>query len=412
MGGGWASEPLGLSLEVRGPVPTPGACPYHLAIRRNPARAQLIVSTFLGKHVPAPVGAVAGTAGALGSEVQRACGHEAPVVLGFAETATALGHSVAARCRSAMYAHTTRRPLPDRVRAIPVAETHSHAPWHDLAADVFSSADGTAPLVVVDDEFSTGATAFAALVALDELHRRSLYVLACLIDSRPADQREASAKAATDMGITVRWVSLAQGRLMLSPGAEAERAAFVALNQPQYSPRPARRAEVRWAGATYDPSVRMNAVTGWTGHDEEVARAAAAELAGQLDVPPTDSTLVLGDEEFMYWPQQIAAALGPRVHTSATTRSPVAVLDAPGYPVRTGYVYPSTLDRATAAFLYNVVPCADRAAPAPGFSHIVFVTDQPRAAVDEVLVEHLASAARDCVVVLNLDRAEGNASCS
>jgi hypothetical protein len=87
-----------------------------LGLRRNPRRAHLLVSLLLGKHVPVPSGRVLAAAGALGDQVRDALGGRSPVVVGFAETATALGQAVAAVAAPdggpAPYAHTTRRPPP------------------------------------------------------------------------------------------------------------------------------------------------------------------------------------------------------------------------------------------------------------------------------------------------------------
>ncbi len=126
-----------------------------LALRRNPRRAQLLVSRVLGKHVPtdprlvraaglllgglvADVLAGRSARGAAGRAAARGGGRgpgrrgrlhrvaadavepvpRDALVLGFAETATALGHCVAEGLGGADYLHSTRRqhPAADRGR--------------------------------------------------------------------------------------------------------------------------------------------------------------------------------------------------------------------------------------------------------------------------------------------------------
>src|SRR5688500_13668543 len=66
-----------------------------LALRRNPRRAQLRVSRVLGKHVPTDPRLVRGAGLRLGGLVGEVVAGPNPLVLGYAETATALGHCVA-----------------------------------------------------------------------------------------------------------------------------------------------------------------------------------------------------------------------------------------------------------------------------------------------------------------------------
>ena len=90
---------------------------------------------------------------------------------------------------------------------------------------------------------------------------------------------------------------------------------------------------------------------------DEAARALAVELAPGLG----RSVLVLGTEELMYAPLRIARALEDRlegtVRFCSTTRSPVNVVDAPGYPIRNALVFPAfdgPDDGSGARFAYNV----------------------------------------------------------
>ena len=63
-----------------------------LALRDNPRRAQLVVSRVLGKHLPVPPAVALEAAGRLAGLVGNVAD---PVVLGYCETATGLGHAVA-----------------------------------------------------------------------------------------------------------------------------------------------------------------------------------------------------------------------------------------------------------------------------------------------------------------------------
>ena len=162
-------------------------------LRRNPRRAHLLVSTVLGKHIPADPVAVRAAADRLADLVaERLAGP--CVVFGFAETATGLGHCVAARLDAAVYLQSTRRP--GAVVHGEFTEGHSHATSHlvqPTSPDLLSAAD---TLVLVDDEISTGATALDSIRALHGLAPHRRYVVASLVDLRSPEHVEDNARAA------------------------------------------------------------------------------------------------------------------------------------------------------------------------------------------------------------------------
>jgi hypothetical protein len=413
---GWVATRLGVDLAVRaranGTVGATVLDSVELGLRRNPRRAQLLVSRLLGKHVPAPVEEVLGAAHLLGGLVRDACRGGTPIVVGFAETATGLGHAVAsvsgADGGSAPYVHTTRRPAPRGARLVQFLEEHSHATDQTLALlpgglvdDAVLRAD--VPLVLADDEISTGTTARNAIRALHEVWPRSRYVLASLLDSRTAPQQRQIEEFAAELGAEVTSVALLAGSVTTPPDV-LPRAARLLDALP--SPTGARGTPVPVVRSTFDlpAGVPTLAAQGWDRRCEAALAPAMRALAGTLPVHRDGRTLVLGDEEFMYVPQRLAVALGGQVHTSTTTRSPAAAVDTEGYPLRTVLSFRATEDAGRPAFAYNVAPSAQiDPGNAPGFDDIVFVTDAPVSAhIADGLLCLLAASARRSVHVVHV----------
>ncbi|TFV88573.1 phosphoribosyltransferase domain-containing protein [Blastococcus sp. CT_GayMR16] len=419
----WVSTRLGIDLVVRASADAPSATlleSVELGLRRNPRRAQLLVSRLLGKHIPAPVEDVLGAAHALGGLVRGVCRDRTPVVVGFAETATALGHAVAAvsgaEGGAAPYVHTTRRPAPEGARPVQFLEEHSHATDQTLAllpdgvvGDAAMGAD--VPLVLVDDEISTGTTAMNAIRALHAVWPRSRYVVASLLDSRTGGQRRQLEEFGADLGAEITSVALLAGTVTTPPDVLSRAALLLdALPSPtgaRGTPVPVVRSMV-----PLPDGVPTSAAQGWGSRCEFLLAGAMETLAGALPVFRDGRTLVLGDEEFMYVPQRLAAALGGQVRTSTTTRSPAAAVDTGGYPLRTVLGFPATEDPGRAAFAYNVAPSAQvEPGHAPGFDDIVFVTDTPVTAhVDKGLLRLLAASARRSVHVVQVRAGQGSAS--
>lgn len=357
-----------------------------IALRRNPKRAQLLVSTVLGKHLPVDPRVVAGTGRLLGALVAaRLAGEPGPpaewgaaaaaavrgadpdrltavlppavarpgmVTLGFAETATSLGHLVADQL-AAPYLHSTRRadgPVPV---AAGFVESHSHATDHLLRPDGRLSLAGDGPLVLVDDELSTGRTALNVIRALHARYPRERYVLAGLVDVRSPESDDARAELADRLGCRIDVVSLTRGSVRVPDGTAARVARDLggsAGGRSAAAPAAVRDVPLPWPvrlphggrhGFTPADRVEFDATVAGTAH----------VLAGQCG--DAGRVLVLGTEELMYLPLRLALALrtaGRATVFQSTTRSPVHAIDEPGYPIRrridfTSAPFPGSSDR-------------------------------------------------------------------
>ncbi|MDJ0383933.1 phosphoribosyltransferase [Streptomyces sp. G-G2] len=404
--GTWVADRLGVALD-EGPRPEPGAPPLAellgLALRRNPKRAHLLVSRVLGKHVPRSPAVVHGAGYGLGLRVRELLGEAAPsaVVLGYAETATGLGHCVADGLGTAPYLHSTRRPVPGVAPAGGFEEAHSHATSHLLLPEDPELLAGSGPLVLVDDEFSTGNTVLNTIRDLHERHPREHYVVVALVDMRSAADRDRLTAFAESLGARVDLIALASGTVRLPEGVlergmrlveqyeaqgagacEAQDAAACeALDAPlAHAPAPA-HARVTRVPLDWPAGVPDGGRHGFTPAHRARLEAALPGLGAQLSRALGERpgrVLVLGNEELMYAPLRLAQALeetgtAAEVCFSTTTRSPVLAVDDPGYAIRTRLVFPAHDDPADGPgerYAYNVFT-----AGGPAFDTVVAVVD-------------------------------------
>uniref|UniRef100_UPI000B001C87 phosphoribosyltransferase domain-containing protein n=1 Tax=Streptomyces aureus TaxID=193461 RepID=UPI000B001C87 len=233
--GTWVAERLGV--ELIGDEALPAL--LGLALRRNPKRAHLLVSSVLGKHVPQRPSVVYGSGLDLGRRVRALLGDEEAaraVVLGYAETATALGHAVADGIGLAPYLHSTRRPVAGVARAGGFEESHSHATSHLLLPEDPKLLAGDGPLVLVDDEFSTGNTVLNTVRALHERYPRDRYVVVALVDMRSAADLGRLDAFAAEIGARVDLISGAAGTVRLPEGVLEKGQALVAQHERAYGP--------------------------------------------------------------------------------------------------------------------------------------------------------------------------------
>ncbi|MEV6543624.1 phosphoribosyltransferase [Streptomyces sp. NPDC051665] len=215
--GSWVAERLGVEL-LGDPELTDL---LGLALRRNPKRAHLLVSNVLGKHVPQSPSIVYGYGFTLGRRVRELLGTEEcarAVVLGYAETATGLGHAVADGIALAPYLHSTRRPVAGVATAGGFEESHSHATSHLLLPENPELLAGEGPLILVDDEFSTGNTVLNTIRDLHERYPRDRYVVVALVDMRSAADAGRLDEFAREIGARVDLVAAASGTVRLPAG--------------------------------------------------------------------------------------------------------------------------------------------------------------------------------------------------
>ena len=360
----WATAELGLGLEH-----VDSSCGYTVpelvrpGLRRNPRRAHLLVSTVLGKHIPTEPAVVRGAGHRLGELVADLLGDASSdaVVLGFAETATGLGHCVADALAAACYLHSTRRRVPGADVLTGFEEGHSHATFHLLQPTSGALFTNSAPLVLVDDEISTGATALDAIRALHRDHPRDRYVLASLVDMRSEPDRHRTAEVAAELGATIEHVSLAEGRSVVPDDLVAR---VATLPEPPSNPVGDRRGEVRFVHAPWPSHVPDGGRHGMLRSDAAAFDAALSSVADMVaEVRDSDRpAVVVGHEELMYLPLRLADALAERgtpTRFQTTTRSPAYVMDVDGYPLRRGFRFTapehidSEVETEVPRYLYN-----------------------------------------------------------
>ncbi|WP_206308262.1 phosphoribosyltransferase [Streptomyces sp. A1277] len=389
--GSWVAERLGVELVGDGELREL----LGLALRRNPKRAHLLVSNVLGKHVPQRPSVVYAAGFDLGRRVRALLGEEGArraVVLGYAETATGLGHSVADGLGDAPYLHSTRRPVPGVARAGGFEESHSHATSHlllpedpELLAADGHGRDGSphSVLVLVDDEFSTGNTVLNTIRALHERYPRDRYVIVALVDMRSPADRGRLAEFAAEIGARVDLVVRSTGTVGLPDDVLAKGQALIA--EQESAPGAGRRAEEQSPGTgirtrldlPWPAGVPDGGRHGFTPAHRALLEPALPALADRIAQALGDAprrVLVLGFEELMYAPLRLGTALEERtnaeVRYSTTTRSPVLAVDDPGYAIRTQLVFPAHDDPADGPgerYAYNVAGA--------GFDAVVAVVD-------------------------------------
>lgn len=333
------------------------------ALRNNPRRAHLIVSRVLGKHIPVAPSLILSTGHALADAVREVSTEhftETALALGYCETATGLGHAVAEGL-GITYLHTTRKEAGHLPVAARFEEEHSHAVAHLIQPEPHLNLAGTGPLVLIDDELTTGKTALNTIAELHALFPRPGYVIATILDARTPEGRVAFEARAAEMGVQVRVASLVSAYLSL-PEDVLDRAATAraALAAPAPIPSgPLGHVTVHdnlWP-TTLAGTARHGMIIEETHWLNDAADAVALLLLPAL--ADATSILVLGTEELLHMPTRVAAALDRNlakatVLNQSTTRSPVHAANDPGYAIRRTVEFAAPDDATRQSLVHNL----------------------------------------------------------
>lgn len=393
--------------ETSNPSHLPVESLFSMAARINKKRSFLFVSKVLGKHIPVnpytPLlsGAVLGLLlyrqmageersdtldklldqavhGLIHSRHAEGAYRELlaarltlprPVVfIGYAETATALGHSVYNFfAGGASYIHTTREDIPQLESAVSFEEEHSHAVDHLCYALNTGLLSGQEPIILVDDEITTGNTAMNTIRDIQSKFPRKEYMVASLLDWRSGANIQAYRDLEQELGIEIRALSLLQGTIEvkgvpLLDGQGRNGCMDSDIGVPVVTTHirhGLERLHVSSADSCGEinasPYLKQSGRFGLESGDNEVVDQEVTRVAAQLrTLREGHRTLVLGVGEFMYLPLRIAAEMGEGVFYQSSTRSPIHPVCRPDYGVRSAFAYPSAGDPAITNYIYNV----------------------------------------------------------
>lgn len=310
----------------------------------NKKRNYLVVNPLQGKHIPVRPGKAFELFDALADRIQAEYGEERLLLVGFAETATAIGAEAAVRL-GAKYIQTTREEIPG-VSYLFFSESHSHATEQKLVKnDMDEAIGGVDRVIFIEDEVTTGNTILNIINVLEGLYGKNLkFAVASLLNGMERNHLDVYEKR----GIPTLYV------------LKTKHEKYAAL------------AEKSMEGGIYEkcgfrgcPSVKEAEIGGKMDArrlvDGRRYRKACESLwsgiKAAFEFEAGERILVVGTEEFMY-PALFAARCmeekGAFVWSHSTTRSPVMVFADETYPLKERYELRSLYDKNRTTYLYNI----------------------------------------------------------
>jgi hypothetical protein len=361
---------------------------FTMAARINKKRSFLFVSKLIGKHIPinpnkglltSALMAVRYYEEVIGMEYQRKeellssfkmdspsfsplsfipTSHS-PVIIGFAETATALGQAFFDCFEGADYFHTTRESLYDQTSVIAFEEEHSHATSHRcyIPQDLIQN---DKEIILVDDELTTGKTALNIIRSIHSKFPRSEYSIVSILDWRTEEDKQEFKQIEQSLGITIHVVSLIAGSVhvkqLKNPQEPNDNTEMISETESsiEFLSIPEIFSMMTDKNPPY---LKETGRFGIQHKEKKYIYPKISEVAAFLEKTRVgEKTLCLGTGEFMYLPMKIASEMGSGIFYHSTTRSPIYIQNELGYGVRFGASFPNPEDKTVSHFVYNIPP--------------------------------------------------------
>lgn len=327
----------------------------------NTKRPYLYVNPLQGKHLPVSPTRALVLFAQLAEKAERIFRGERLLVIGFAETATAIGASLACLAENVdFYMSTTREHVPG-FSYLFFSESHSHATEQRLVREQLDEYLPQVDRVVfAEDEVTTGNTILHLIAALrEEFPDIPLrFGVLSLLNSMSTAQLRAMAE---------EWIAV-DFLLRVPEEYGADEIKFYEYTPPEDNltlacDPPIRMLELSdgWNARILTPAVPMREQC------ESFAKRAFLRLPA---LSPGTSVLVLGTEECMFPGLLLGRELEVQypqvtVRFHATTRSPIEVTPDEDYPLHVRNQLESVYAAGRRTYLYNL----------KRYDHVILVTD-------------------------------------
>ena len=319
--------------------------------KNNKKRDFLFVNSLQGKHLNVDPNKSFSMFNELCSVIKKKInGSEKIIVIGFAETATAISHYIAATLPNCIYyMQTTREAVNNGNVLLEFKEEHSHATEQLLYGKVteLSNCDR---IIFIDDEISTGNTVLNFIHEIEKLNIHVKYSVASILNWQDDEWTNTFKHLGIDCFYLLR-------------GKIKDLHAKVTIKK-----CPSKNL---FAKTSVHPTITVinNSLSNFTAERiggkpislsffERNIYTGIAPYITNLLPKHDESVLVLGTEEYMYTPMVFAKMLnyelGVNVKFHATTRSPIETSLDDNYAIHSCYSITSCYDKNRNTFIYNL----------------------------------------------------------
>ena len=325
----------------------------------NTKRGYLVVDPLQGKHVPVEPSKALNLFKSLAEKLQGKYEGERLLLIGFAETATAIG-AQAAITLGTKYIQTTREVIPD-VSYLFFSEAHSHATEQKLVKDDIDRViNETDRIVFVEDEVTTGNTIMNIIrIIRREYQRKIKFAVASLLNGMTEEYLKIYREEEIELHYLVKTDH--SGYSAIAEKYHCDGLSIRAIQEDHTQEKLA----VSIQDKIWNELPHIISIPGWMNarrfvdakQYETACKKLAETVIAETSVKQGERVLVIGTEEFMYpalLTGQEIEKIGCDVRCHSTTRSPIAVSTEEEYPLHCRYELCSLYDLERKTFIYDL----------------------------------------------------------
>lgn len=320
--------------------------------KNNQKRDFLFVNSLQGKHIHVEPTKIFQLYDELVSVITKSINYdEKVIVIGFAETATAIGHYIASSLPNCIYyMQTTRELIPNAKSFLEFKEEHSHAMEQFLYGDV-SVLTECDRIIFVDDEISTGNT---VLNFIHEIQKNGIcvkYGVASLLNWQDDEWTDKFKRLNIDTYFVLRGkLKDLSAKVCISVSDEVH-TSFKFKEMPKI-------IEVKSDISNYFKERIGGLPYNLFDFSKIIYSTISSALYNKLPMVG-EKVLVLGTEEYMFTPmifaKELKDTLQVDVQFHATTRSPIETSNLEDYALKERYPITSCYDLARKTYIYNLM---------------------------------------------------------
>lgn len=333
-----------------------------LAIRNNKKRRFLFVSKVLGKHLPCRVSDMDNLGKNIVDIYEKKQSYlNSGAVISFAETGTALGHSVFNYINSDYeFIHTTREIVKNK-KSLNFLETHSHATNHNLYYEDLEFLKEGEEIILVDDEITTGNTCINLIKKINELYPKKRYTICSILNWMKKEAFYKFKELEKELNCEISFVYLFFGNFEFkSDEEEIEKIIKQSENKGKVSFKnnDLKVSYIYMDITKYNQNKKYLKYTGRFGinkKDQENLLKEVKRESSKINIKQDEKVLFLGSEEFMYIPMLFAKQLKEKnIYYHSTTRSPIVDFNKENYPIKSKFIHNSLYNEGIVNYIYNI----------------------------------------------------------
>lgn len=310
----------------------------------NNKRKYLVVNKLQGKHIPVSGQTAFDVFDSLAQKVEENCKGEKLLLVGFAETATAIGARLAVKLRTD-YMQTTREQV-SNAEYLFFTESHSHATEQKLVKnDIDSVINSIDRIVFVEDEVTTGNTIMKIIDIIEKLYPDKVqFSVASLLNG----MNEESLSKYKKRNIDIYYIQKTNH-------SEYTAIAESFSGNGKYFPKNTHTSNVEIVSVA-DGYLNARRLVNGNNYNASCEKLFDI-IKSQVNLENIKNMLVIGTEEFMYpalFTAQRFEKEGFNVYSHSTTRSPIVTSNEDDYPLHERFELASFYDKDRKTFIYNL----------------------------------------------------------